>query len=82
MLRLAGTFCAVSLVLATSAFAAHCPMDAAAIDAYLARAEVSDPLKTQVNALKDEGMVLHAEGKHRESEAKLAEAMRMLLNGQ
>lgn len=82
MLRLAGVFCVASLVLATSAFAAHCPMDAAAIDAYLARAEVSDSLKSQVNALKDEGMALHAEGKHSESEAKLAEAMRMLLNGQ
>lgn len=82
MLRLAATFCAVSLALATAAFASHCPMDAAAIDAYLARAQVSAPLKTQVNALKDEGMALHAEGKHSESEAKLAEAMRMLLKGE
>jgi hypothetical protein len=82
MLRFAGVFCAASLALATAALASHCPMDAAAIDAYLARAEVSDSMKSQVNTLKDEGMALHADGKHAEAEAKLAEAMRMLLNGQ
>ncbi len=82
MLRLAGIFFAMSIALAASAFAAHCPMDAAAIDAYLARTQVSEQLKSQVTALKDEGMALHAEGKHSQSEAKLAEAMRMLLNNQ
>lgn len=73
---------AISLALATPALAAHCPKDAAAIDAYLARMSVDEALKAQVVALKDKGMELHNAGNHRESEATLAEAMRMLLNGQ
>lgn len=72
---------AATLLLATPALAGHCPKDAAAIDAYLAKASVSDTLKAEVTALKDKGMELHNAGNHAESEATLAEAMRMLLNG-
>ena len=78
-----------SLVLATllmslaaaPAFANHCPKDAAAIDAYLSKAKVSDTLKAEVMALRDKGMALHDAGKHEEAEAVLAEAMRKLLMG-
>jgi hypothetical protein len=71
-----------TLFMSAPALAAHCPKDAAAIDAYLAKMSVSDDLKAEVTALKDKGMELHNAGNHRESEAALAEAMRMLLNGQ
>lgn len=72
----------VSFALATPAMAAHCPKDAAAIDAYLAKMSVSDTLKAEVIALKDKGMELHSAGNHRESEAVLADAMRKLLTAQ
>ena len=75
-LALATTF------LATPAFAAHCPMDAEAVEAGLAKIEVSEELKTEVTALKDEGMALHEAGNHDEAEAKLAEAMRKLLTAE
>lgn len=73
---------ATSLFLMGPAFAAHCPKDAAAIDAYLAATEVDDALKAEVIALKDKGMELHNAGSHRESEAALADAMRKLLMAQ
>lgn len=78
--RSLSAFAALAL-LATPALAAHCPRDAAAIDHALeARADVPD--REQIQALRDEGMQLHEAGNHREAEAKLAEAMRMLLNAE
>ncbi|MEF2550260.1 hypothetical protein VQ042_02660 [Aurantimonas sp. A2-1-M11] len=71
-----------STLLATPALAAHCPMDAAAVEAGLAKMEVSEELETEVTALKDEGMALHEAGSHDEAEAKLAEAMRKLLTAE
>lgn len=71
-----------SLFLASPAIAGHCPMDAAAIDAYLASAEVDEALEVEVIALRDEGMALHEAGNHADSEAKLAEAMRKLLTAE
>jgi|SRR5687767_10126554 hypothetical protein len=73
---------AAAMAIATPALANHCPMDAAAIDAGLAKMTVSDQIKAEVTALKDEGMALHAAGNHAESEAKLAEAMRKLLTAE
>lgn len=72
----------VTVLMTAPAFAGHCPKDAAAIDAYLSRASVSDTLKAEVTAMKDEGMALHSAGNHAESEAKLADAMRRLLSEQ
>jgi hypothetical protein len=72
---------AAVLAMSAPAFAHHCPKDAAAIDAYLSRTEVDANLKAQVIALKDKGMEAHKAGDHATSEAELAEAMRMLLNG-
>ena len=82
MIRTAVPLFAAAMFIATPALANHCPMDAAAIDAALAKMDVSDEVKTQVTALKDEGMALHEAGNHDESEAKLAEAMRMLLTAE
>ena len=76
------TATAAVLLFATPAFASHCPKDAAAIDAALAKMSVSDGLKAEVLALKDQGMELHAAGSPRESEAMLADAMRRLLTGE
>ena len=74
------TLAAAALVLfATPAFAAHCPKDAKAIEAALGKSSMSDAKKTEIAALKDKGMKLHSDGKHRESESVLAEAMRMIL---
>lgn len=77
--RSLSAFAALALM-ATPALAAHCPQDAAAIDHALeARADMPQDQKDQVQALRDEGMQLHEAGNHRESEAKLAEGMRILL---
>lgn len=66
--------------LAVPALASHCPSDAAAIDNALSNMEVSDEIRTEVEGLRDKGMELHNAGNHRESEAALAEGMRLLLN--
>ena len=70
---------AAALLIASPAFAMHCPMDAAAIDHALSVMEVSDEVRSEVQALRDRGMELHEAGNHEESEDTLAEAMRTLL---
>ena len=64
---------------AVPALASHCPLDAKAIEAALAKSSLSDAKKAEIAALKDEGMALHKAGNHHDSEATLAKAMRMLL---
>lgn len=76
------TAAAAAFLFASPAFASHCPKDAAAIDAALAKMSISDTLKAEVVALKEQGMALHAAGNHRESEAILADAMRRLLTAE
>lgn len=73
---------AVLAVMATPALAAHCPLDAAAIEQALPNSSLSEEEKAEVTRLKEEGMALHNAGNHRESEALLAEAMRMLLTAE
>lgn len=71
----------LGLALTGPALAMHCPMDAKAIDQALPRSTLSDSEKETVQSLRDEGMELHEAGDHHASEAKLAEAMRILLSG-
>ena len=71
---------AALFLMASPAFAHHCPMDAAAIDAALSKVSVSDTVKASVIALRNKGMAAHDAGNHAEAEAALAEAMRQLLN--
>jgi len=71
--------CAVIGLSTTSALAHHCPKDAAAIDGAMSRMTLDDATRAKVQSLRDEGMALHTAGNHEESEHKLAEAMRMLL---
>lgn len=73
---------AILAVMATPALAAHCPLDAAAIEQALPNSSLSEEQKAEVTRLKEEGMELHNAGNHRESEAVLAEAMRMLLTAE
>jgi len=82
MVRTTLTACAALMLLATPALAAHCPMDAAAIEHALPKSNLSDADKAEVEALKEQGMAAHQAGNHRESEALLAQAMRKLLMAQ
>lgn len=66
-------------LLATPALAAHCPLDAEAIEHGLTTTSLGDEEKAEVEALKTQGMEQHEAGNHREAEALLAEAMRQLL---
>jgi hypothetical protein len=79
MLRKALLATAITLALASPAFASHCPKDAKAIDAALSKMSLSDETKAKVKELHDKGMSLHNAGNHRESEGTMADAMRMLL---
>ncbi len=70
---------AVVAALSTSAWARHCPKDMKAIDAALAgHPQVSEAQMTEIKQLRAEGEALHKAGKHPESEAALAKAMKML----
>ena len=70
---------AAALLVAGPAYAFHCPMDAAAIDHALGVLDVSDEVKSQVQALRDEGMEQHEAGNHEDAVNTLSEAMRTLL---
>ena len=70
---------AAAVLVASPAFAAHCPQDAAAIDHALGVMEVSDEVRSEVQALRDQGMEQHEAGNHQEAEDTLSEAMRTLL---
>lgn len=74
---LVGTFAA--LLFAASAWAMHCPQDMAKIDAALAKQpSLSKEDMARVKKLRTEGEKLHKAGKHEESVATLAEAMKIL----
>lgn len=79
MFRKALLATAMTLALATPAYAGHCPADAAAIDAALANMSLSDETKAKVEELRNSGMSMHDAGDHRGAEGTLAEAMRTLL---
>lgn len=68
-----------TLVISSSALAFHCPADMKKIDEALGK----NPMLTaeqmmEVKKLRAEGEELHKAGKHPESEAMLAKAMKML----
>lgn len=72
--------CAAIGMSTTPALAGHCPKDAAAIDGAMSRMTLDDATRATVQSLRDEGMALHSAGNHGDSERKLAEAMRILLD--
>ncbi len=73
-------FAFVMLFLSSSAFAFHCPADAKAIDAGLAKAKLTEEQKSEITKLRDKGLEQHNAGDHKAAEDTLSEAMRKLLN--
>jgi hypothetical protein len=78
MLRIATAALAALCLTSFSALASQCPSMAAAIDAALANASVTEEVRVQVIELRDQGMAAHEAGNHSESEALLAEAQALL----
>jgi hypothetical protein len=72
------TALAITALMTGTAFAASCPMHVKKIDDALATSTASDEVKTQAQALRDEGQALHDSGDHAGSMAKLAEAEKLL----
>lgn len=70
---------AVVTLVATPAFAFHCPKDAAAIENGLAVLILPDDVKEQVTALHHKGLQEHEAGNHADAVNSLSEAMRLLL---
>jgi hypothetical protein len=64
----------------SAAFAFHCPADAKAIDAGLAKASLSSDMKSEITKLRAKGIEQHSAGDHKGSVDTLSKAMRMLLN--
>ncbi len=71
--------CALPLLFAVPAGAAHCPADMKKIDAALeAGTKLSEADLAEVKKLRTEGEQLHGSGKHQESVEALGKAMKML----
>ena len=65
---------------AAFAFHFHCPADAKAIDAGLAKANLSEDKKSEIMKLRDKGLEQHGTGDHKGAVGTLSKAMRLLLN--
>ncbi len=74
------TIAIVILFFSSAAFAFHCPADAKAIDAGLAKANLSDDKKSEIMKLRDKGLEQHGTGDHKGAVDTLSKAMRLLLN--
>jgi hypothetical protein len=70
---------ALTIALAGTAFAFHCPADMAKIDAALAKnPKLTDAQMAEVKKARADGETLHKAGKHQESVDTLAKAMKIL----
>jgi hypothetical protein len=70
---------AALLLLSAPAFAMHCPLDMAAIDAALAKnPSLTAEQMAEVKKLRAEGEALHKSGKHQDSVDTLAKAKKIL----
>ncbi len=74
------TIAIVIFFFSSAAFAFHCPADAKAIDAGLAKANLSDDKKSEIMKLRDKGLEQHGTGDHKGGVDTLSKAMRLLLN--
>jgi hypothetical protein len=74
------TIAIVIFFFSSAAFAFHCPADAKAIDAGLAKANLSDDKKSEIMKLRDKGLEQHGTGDHKGAVDTLSKAMRLLLN--
>ena len=74
------TIAIVMFFFSSAAFAFHCPADAKAIEAGLAKANLSEDKKSEIMKLRDKGLEQHGTGDHKGALATLSKAMRLLLN--
>ena len=70
---------AILVIFSTPVFAFYCPLNVKAIDANVAKANISAAERAEVKALRDEGERLHNAGDHQGSVVELAKAMRILV---
>jgi len=78
-IALASGLAAALALSASTAFAFHCPMDMAKIDAALAKnPKLSAEQLAQVKKYRAEGEAFHKAGKHQDSVDTLAKAMKLL----
>ena len=66
------------MVMASSAFAFHCPKDMAKIDAALKDTKISGAQLAEVKKQRADGEASHKAGKHQEAVDTLAKAMKTL----
>jgi len=66
------------VMMASSAFAFHCPKDMKKIDEALPNAKISAAQMEEVKKLRAEGEAFHKAGKHQEAVDTLAKAMKIL----
>jgi hypothetical protein len=74
------TIAIVIFLFSSATFAFHCPADAKAIDAGLAKANLSNDKKSEIMKLRDKGLEQHGTGDHKGAVDTLSKAMRLLLN--
>jgi hypothetical protein len=78
-MKLSSMVAVAALVVSGTAFARHCPADMKKIDEALAKnPSLTAAQMTEVKQQRAEGEALHKAGKHPESEAVLAKAMKTL----
>ncbi len=70
---------AILVAFSTPAFAFYCPLNVKAIDANVARTNLSAAERAEVKAFRDEGERLHNAGNHQGAVVELAKAMRILV---
>ena len=68
----------LSLLASASAHASQCPTMWRAVDATLMSKQVDATTRAKVEKLRAEGEALHKSGRHAESEAALAQALKLL----
>jgi len=73
-------FALVIFSFSSAAIAFHCPADAKAIDAGLAKASLSSDMKSEIMKLRAKGLEQHSAGDHKGAVDTLSKAMRTLLN--
>ncbi len=70
---------AILVVFSTPVFAFYCPLNVKAIDANVAKANLSAAERAEIKASRDEGERLHNAGDHQGAVVELAKAMRILV---
>ena len=80
MIRVSLIGTALVMFPATPALAFHCPADGKAIDAALAKVNLSAALKAEVMQIKTEVLAQHSAKKYTVSQVTLTKSIRLILN--